>query len=139
KASETFASGIRAGAPAVNNSVTNMASGVRRKLPSSDAKEGPLSTLTQSGRAFVSTFSSGIDNESRRNIPARRFVDLQAKTINEKSPVIQKITNAQNRSFNAKSLVGNLNVSLDGKRISIQELASLLAQLLDNEIAQEGV
>ena len=37
---------------------------VRRLLPFSDAKEGPLSTLTRSGRAFVETIAGGIKSRS---------------------------------------------------------------------------
>lgn len=37
---------------------------LRRLLPHSDAKEGPLSTLTYSGRALINTFSSGIISRS---------------------------------------------------------------------------
>lgn len=37
---------------------------VRRLLPFSDAKEGPLSTLTRSGRAFVETIAGGMKARS---------------------------------------------------------------------------
>jgi TP901 family phage tail tape measure protein len=37
---------------------------LRRLLPFSDAKEGPLSTLTRSGRAMIETFANGISQRS---------------------------------------------------------------------------
>ena len=44
---------------------------LRRLLPFSDAKEGPLSTLTRSGAAMLEAFSSGIIGASK--LPARAF------------------------------------------------------------------
>jgi hypothetical protein len=44
---------------------------LRRLLPFSDAKEGPLSTLTRSGAAMLEAFSSGIAGASK--LPARAF------------------------------------------------------------------
>ncbi|MDI3480786.1 MAG: hypothetical protein PWQ97_441 [Tepidanaerobacteraceae bacterium] len=37
---------------------------VRKLLPFSDAKEGPLSTLSRSGRAFMNTFATGIEKSA---------------------------------------------------------------------------
>ena len=42
-----------------------MLSRLRRLLPFSDAKEGPLSTLTRSGAAMLEAFSSGIAGASK--------------------------------------------------------------------------
>lgn len=46
-----------------------MLSRLRRLLPFSDAKEGPLSTLTRSGAALLEAFSSGIAGASK--LPAQ--------------------------------------------------------------------
>ncbi len=45
----------------VMDGITGLFGQIRDMLPFSDAKTGPLSTLTKSGRAFMSTFASGID------------------------------------------------------------------------------
>lgn len=55
-----FTDGVKA---AINAPVELVKSGVqkiRNLLPGSDAKEGPLSTLTRSGRALVTTFGGGM-------------------------------------------------------------------------------
>lgn len=56
----TLAGGITAGGSLVVNAVNKVLSTARRMLPFSDAKEGPLSDLTYSGGAFVSTFADGM-------------------------------------------------------------------------------
>ena len=44
------------------NSVKGALTGVRNLLPFSDAKEGPLSDITASGRALIETFARGIES-----------------------------------------------------------------------------
>lgn len=60
----SFADGIKSviGKPA--EVVKEGLAKVRRLLPFSDAKEGPLSTLTRSGRAFVETVALGMKSRS---------------------------------------------------------------------------
>ncbi|MCC5911317.1 MAG: phage tail tape measure protein [Clostridiaceae bacterium] len=58
-----FTDGIRS---VINKPVDLVKSGlskVRKLLPFSDAKEGPLSTLTKSGSAFIETFNLGMIKE----------------------------------------------------------------------------
>jgi hypothetical protein len=105
---------------------------VSHYLPHSDAKIGPLSNLTKSGRSFVSTWTGGVDNEARSNNVVSRFINLQAKQINEKSPVVQKI--AAGNKTEAKNLFGNLAISVEGKDMSVNKLASMLAQVLSQEL-----
>lgn len=56
---EAFAAGISANEQVLLTAVENALTKVRELLPSSDAKRGPLSTLTSSGRALVDTFTRG--------------------------------------------------------------------------------
>ncbi len=56
----TFVSGIKAMAMAPIETVQGVLAKVREYLPFSDAKVGPLSTLTASGAAFLTTFTEGI-------------------------------------------------------------------------------
>lgn len=51
--------GIMSQKDALVNAVRNLLSSISDYLPHSDAKKGPLSTLTQSGRAFTRTFGQG--------------------------------------------------------------------------------
>jgi TP901 family phage tail tape measure protein len=137
KLSETFATGITS-SKAVEDAILMMIEkNIKPYIPQSDAKKGPLSMLTKSGRAFVSTFGAGVDHESKQNQATQRFVNLQAKTIKESSPVIQKITNAS-RKIEAKSMVGNLQISLGGKRMSPTDFAALFLQMLETQIDEAG-
>jgi TP901 family phage tail tape measure protein len=65
----TIASGIRSAMSAPYEAARSALSRLRRLLPFSDAKEGPLSTLSRSGAAMLEAFSSGISNASK--LPAR--------------------------------------------------------------------
>lgn len=67
----TIASGIRSAMSVPYEAAKSVLSRLRRLLPFSDAKEGPLSTLTRSGAAMLEAFSSGIIGASK--LPARAF------------------------------------------------------------------
>ena len=56
----TLASGIKAKATAAVESVRGVLASVREYLPFSDAKRGPLSKLTASGRAIPATLAAGV-------------------------------------------------------------------------------
>ncbi len=56
----TLTSGIKAAGKHAVGSVRGIFGKIRKLLPHSDAPEGPLSTLTASGRALVTTFARGI-------------------------------------------------------------------------------
>lgn len=61
---QAFVAGIKS---VINKPVELVKTGLaklRRLLPHSDAKEGPLSTLTSSGMALINTFASGIQKRS---------------------------------------------------------------------------
>ena len=57
---ETLVTGIKATAGLAKDAVVSVLSGVRDLLPFSDAREGPLSRLTHSGRAIVTTLAEGV-------------------------------------------------------------------------------
>jgi len=61
----TIASGIRSAVSAPYETLRSALSRLRKLLPFSDAKEGPLSALTRSGAAMLEAFSSGISRASR--------------------------------------------------------------------------
>ncbi len=61
---ETFTAGIVSVISKPVEVVKEGLARVRELLPFSDAKTGPLSTLTRSGMAFVETFASGIEARS---------------------------------------------------------------------------
>lgn len=59
---DTIANGVRAAAGRIKDAVGGALSAARNLLPFSDAKEGPFSDLTKSGRAVMNTIASGIDS-----------------------------------------------------------------------------
>lgn len=67
----TIASGIRSAMSVPYEAAKSVLSRLRRLLPFSDAREGPLATLTKSGAAMLEAFSSGISRAAR--LPARAF------------------------------------------------------------------
>ena len=56
----TMANGIVSGATVIYAALSNVFSTIRNLMPFSDAKEGPLSDLTESGRSIVLTLANGI-------------------------------------------------------------------------------
>jgi TP901 family phage tail tape measure protein len=59
---EAFASGIRSRLQSVLNSVREMVQQIRDLMPGSDAKRGPLSDLTASGKALPETLAKGVSS-----------------------------------------------------------------------------
>jgi len=56
----TLVAGVKSAAGSLWGAVKGAFSGVSSLIPHSDAKEGPLSTLTASGRAIMTTLASGV-------------------------------------------------------------------------------
>ena len=67
----TIASGIKSAVSAPYETLKSALSRLRKLLPFSDAKEGPLSTLTRSGAAMLEAFSTGITRASQ--LPSGAF------------------------------------------------------------------
>lgn len=57
----TFVDGVKSMVGSVVDSVTGVLSKIRNLLPFSDAKEGPLSTLTLSGNRMMTTIAEGVN------------------------------------------------------------------------------
>ena len=69
KVVSTFADGIRSAFSGAVDAVKGGLQRIRNMLPFSDAKEGPLSTLTLSGQRTMTTYASGLEQAS--NTPAQ--------------------------------------------------------------------
>ncbi len=76
---DAFWQGILAAWGTLKDGFVNLLEGVKALLPHSDADEGPLSTLTQSGRALTETLAGGI----------RQQADEPAKAMSESLSTIQ--------------------------------------------------
>lgn len=133
KLAETFAQGMKKGQNYTDAQVKDMVGSIVRFLPASDAKQGPLSRLTASGRALVSTFNKGVEVEGRNTDATERFVQRQSRIIKTDSPLMQKITEgAQGARLAANAMIGNVYLTLSGKNLSREEFARQLSEeLLD--------
>ena len=69
KVISTFANGIKSAFTGAVDAVKGGLQRIRNMLPFSDAKEGPLSTLTLSGQRTMTTYAGGLEKAS--NAPAQ--------------------------------------------------------------------
>ncbi len=132
KFNEAYAKGLRSSIDVVMRTMRSMHMGIKDENNNSDAKKGPLSNTSKWGRSFVTTWAGGVDREARSNDVVKRFVTLQAKQINDKSPVIQKLS--EGKKTEAKNLLGSLNIKVDGKDMTVDKLAGMLAQVIFQEL-----
>ena len=100
-----FATGISSNASAPGAAFGTSIQTVSRQMPHSDAPEGPLSTLTASGRALTETFASGMDENDLR----------------EKASVVFSAAAPQGDSLEFPS-AGGATVSAGSQTINIQNL-----------------
>lgn len=82
----TFAEGITGAFSSAVDAVKGGLQKIRNMLPFSDAKEGPLSTLTLSGQRTMTTYASGL--EKATNAPAQAV----EKGLNAANNVLEKTT-----------------------------------------------
>lgn len=134
KVMTTFTEGIKSVISNPAKAVQDGLAKVRQLLPFSDAKEGPLSTLTLSGQRVMETFSGGIDSAS--DLPADRVrsafeqVDLSARWKTENADL--GTTDASPSADREKKVVIEkvvLNVDLR----QIEDLKKLKKLLLEIE------
>ena len=147
----TFASGISNAFHGAVDAVKNGLQKIRNLLPFSDAKEGPLSTLTLSGQRTMSTYAHGL--ELAQNEPAEEVEKglNRAKTALDRDPV-KKVpltsTDAQEGSTeggegtsgSAKQIIiQKLLIPVDLKKIKdLQQLLALLKEVEDYANANGG-
>ena len=143
---KTFISGLKRGFNVVKGSVGSLLEGIRKFLPFSDAKEGPLSNLTKSGMSFTQTFGTGIVKASPDLKSAAQKVlgdinltpGIPQPNINQSNSLIQNLQQGGGARITAGSLV-TLNINGAETKISVDSLARSLAQLLTQEINKQEV
>ena len=84
KVISTFTNGIKSAFTGAVDAVKGGLQRIRNLLPFSDAKEGPLSTLTLSGQRTMTTYASGLEKAS--NAPAQAV----EKGLGKASNVLEK-------------------------------------------------
>lgn len=137
---KTIAAGIQKGKPLSDVAIRDLVAGIDKNLPHSDAKEGPLSRLTASGRSLVSTFAHGVEVEGRNTDATAAFVKQQARAIKTDSPVMQAISQASGRGgMNFGSMFGNVNLSLAGRRMSKEDIARAMSEFFMGMMEQAEV
>ncbi|MBN2536377.1 MAG: phage tail tape measure protein [Spirochaetales bacterium] len=73
---DAFANGIKQNTSVPGQTFGKSLQAIDSQLPHSDAKEGPLSRLTESGKAFLDTFTGGMDIDSLKETIKRMFSHL---------------------------------------------------------------
>lgn len=108
----TFAQGVASKMAVVKSQISAQLQSVRSLLPSSDAREGPLSDLTYSGGKFVETFGKGFD----KSFPAfRQSVSGHLSLLNLSPQEAFAIPDIQNNSLSHNHMpsLGNSNVLVE--------------------------
>lgn len=116
---ETFANGISSAFTGAVDTVKSGLQRIRNMLPFSDAKEGPLSSLTLSGQRTMTTYAHGLS--LAQDAPA----DAMGKSLDRASAVLdrepaKKISFGSSSSEDEDSSTDNSATS--GKSIVIQKL-----------------
>ena len=78
---DTMVSGIQSAASAPVDAVRGVLGKIRDLLPFSDAKEGPLSALTDSGKALVTTLAEGVQSGRGAFLDTLRGVAAAARDM----------------------------------------------------------
>lgn len=83
----TFANGIRSAFSGAVNAVKNGLQRIRNMLPFSDAKEGPLSTLTLSGQRTMTTYAHGLTLAQNAPATAMEKGLSRTKAVLDRDPI----------------------------------------------------
>lgn len=117
---------------------------IRNMLPFSDAKEGPLDSLTLSGNRVLETLSTGIGQAE--DLPARAVensfaeIDLTATKLKTRARATEDTTRdnpdntstGQRRAGKKTTTIQKLNITVDFNKIeNLPKLMSLLEELED--------
>lgn len=121
KVVSTFANGIKSAFSAPVNAVKSGLQKIRNMLPFSDAKEGPLSTLTLSGQRTMTTYAHGL--ELAQNAPANATEKGLTKvgTALNNEP-IKKVRLSGSDGGDDNSQDGGSGSGSNGKKVIIQKL-----------------
>lgn len=117
----TFANGIKSAFTGAVDAVKGGLQRIRNMLPFSDAKEGPLSTLTLSGQRTMTTYAHGL--ELAQDAPAQAIEKGLdgAKATLEREPV-QKVDFTSGGGKKEGSESGGSGEGSSGKQVIIQKL-----------------
>lgn len=117
----TFSNGIRSAFSGAVEVVKSGLQRIRNMLPFSDAKEGPLSTLTLSGRRTMTTYAHGLMLAQDAPAEAARKGLIRTKAALERKPV-KKVKAGRNSEQREGSGDGEKQNADKGKTVIIQKL-----------------
>lgn len=117
----TFANGIRSAFSGAVDAVKGGLQKIRNLLPFSDAKEGPLSTLTLSGQRTMTTYAHGLTLAQDAPADAMEQGLQKAKVALQREPVA-KVNIGGDRSSEDTDTAEGDGSSSGGKRVIIQKL-----------------
>ena len=135
-----FAQGISSNSAQIINAVRAVLEEVRGMLPSSDAKWGPLSDITHSGRMLLRTFAAGAKNETPN------FERLMAKNFEDAIPEFVRSGPLANLEIHPSAtapqgpMIGQLNVDGRSERVSgpMDLNAKHLVEAVQREISMQN-
>lgn len=138
---DTFTEGIKSAINKPVDMVKKALQKIRNMLPFSDAKEGPLSSLTLSGSKVLSTMAEGI--KLTENLPAQEVesalgkVDLTLQKSStqkeDKAGGQESRTGEQEAQVSRNITINNLNLNINPKDIEdLKKLKKLLSEIEDN-------
>ncbi len=141
KIMDTFTEGIKSAINKPVDMVKKALQKIRNMLPFSDAKEGPLSSLTLSGSKVLSTMAEGI--KLTENLPAQEVesalgkVDLTLQKSStqkeDKAGGQESRTGEQEAQVSRNITINNLNLNINPKDIEdLKKLKKLLSEIEDN-------
>ncbi|MDE7028854.1 MAG: phage tail tape measure protein, partial [Lachnospiraceae bacterium] len=142
KIMDTFTEGIKSALNKPVDMVKDALQKIRNMLPFSDAKEGPLSSLTLSGSRVLSTMAEGI--RLTENLPAQEVetalgkVDLTLQKNNRKeeteSPEESESPKGEPGGQTARYIsINNLNLNVGVKEIDeLKKLIKFFEEIQDN-------
>lgn len=117
----TFANGIRSAFSGAVDAVKGGLQKIRNLLPFSDAKEGPLSTLTLSGQRTMTTYAHGLILAQDAPADAMEQGLQKAKVALQREPVA-KVNIGGDRSSEDTDTAEGDGSSSGGKQVIIQKL-----------------
>ncbi|MBS6216773.1 MAG: phage tail tape measure protein [Clostridiales bacterium] len=117
----TFANGIRSAFSGAVDAVKGGLQKIRNLLPFSDAKEGPLSTLTLSGQRTMTTYAHGLTLAQDAPADAMEQGLQKAKVALQREPVA-KVNIGGDRSSEDTDTAEGDGSSSGGKQVIIQKL-----------------
>lgn len=131
-----FVSGVQDFSSRPINAVLDILAGIGRYLPHSDADMGPLSRLTESGRALPETFAAGVSSQAPVAIShmeqfAASLLPSVPPGLAQQARGSEPVPVAPLLKIDIQSLIGQLNV--EGRDLgggSMNDMSVLIANLL---------